>query len=167
MTQYAPNATTAIQNIGGIADCDERKNSDETIVRKLMRSMNMDMMESYFSIGPSRVKGQVFDIYNAWNNIINSSTFCIFDKELKQAIMTFYFTWDEIIRKGIPYYSPSHIAGDFVFGHAEFDMFDSPEQEQCFDEIMLKWNSTALKFRDMMQFIKERYVIDWNDVVIK
>ena len=166
VAQLAPDSAIASQNIGGITDSIEqqRQNIDESSVRKLMRYLNVDMMESYFRIGPSRVKGQVFDIYNAWNNIINSSAFCIYDTELRNAIIAFFFAWDEIIRKGIPYYSPSHIAGDFVFGHAEFDMFDSPEQEQCFDEIMKKWYGTAIKFGEMMNLIKQRYAIEREDI---
>ena len=155
--QIAPNATTATQNFAGTADNAEqkKKDSDEVTVRKLMRYMNADLMDAYFRIGPTRVKGKVFDIHDAWDGIIHASTFCIYDNKLRDAILKFYFAWDKIIQKGIPYYSPSRTPGDFVFGNAEFDMFDSPEQEQCFDEIMLKWNSTALKFRDMIQFIKE------------
>ena len=165
----APNATTATQNIGVTADSakQKKKDSDEATVRKLMRYMNADLMDAYFRIGPARVKGKVFDIHDAWDGIIHASTFCIYDKKLRDTILKFYFAWDKIIQKGIPYYSPSRTPGDFVYGQAEFDMFDSPEQEQCFNEIMQKWYGTALQFRDMMECIKHKYIIDWEDVVIK
>lgn len=59
---------------------------------------------------------------------------------------------------------------DFVFGvggDAEFDAFKNDEEAQCFDELLKRWHPLFLLFTSMMDCIKQRYVIDFSDVVVK
>jgi len=55
----------------------------------------------------------------------------------------------------------------YNFYGAEFDLFDSPGQEECFRELLSQWEPLTRKFKAMMECINHKYVIDWKDVTIK
>lgn len=168
----APNATQVIQNIyyTGVHDTEARHNSDEGTILRLMRYMNVLLMDVYFEHGPARIDKKVITIHDAWNKILSSSTFVIYDEELRIKVNDFFSAWHALIILGSMHYSLSSNGLDFVFGDgggAEFDIFKDDDEEQCFDELLKRWHPLFLLFTSMMDCIKQRYVIDFSDVLVK
>ena len=169
VVQIAPNATTAIQNIGGKADIAEqkKKESDETTIRFLMRHMYVPLMDDYFGRGPARVKSKILDMHDAWNDIIHASTFIIYDQRMSNLVHDFFDTWHDMVLSSVAHYEQSKTPGDMIFGQAEFDFFKNPQERQDFDNLICSWQPLYVKFTAMMDCIKSKYVIDMEDVVIK
>lgn len=168
----APNATQVVQNIyyANTNDVEARHSSDERTILHLMRYMNVLLMDSYFERGPARIDKKVITIHDAWNEILSSSTFVIYDEELRVRVKEFFTAWHALIAIGSMHYFFSNNGMDFVFGvggGAEFDAFKNDEEEQCFDELLKRWHPLFLLFTSMMDCIKQRYVIDFSDVVVK
>ena len=140
--------------------------NDEKTIRLLMHNMNVYLMDNYFQRGPQRINTKIITIYDLWNAIINSSTFCIYNQELNSAVRIFFEAWSDIVTRGSIYYSLSSTPTDYVFGggNAEFDMFNNSEEERFFNEVLNKWGQIYDKYRDMIQCIKKYYVIDFNDI---
>ena len=141
--------------------------NDEKNVRWLMQNMNVYLMDNYFQRGPQRVNTKIIVIHDSWSAIINSSTYCVYNQELDFAIRDFFDIWSDIISRGYVYYSPSDTPTDYVFGggKAEFDMFNSNDEERFFGEMLHKWGQIYDKYNKMMQCIKQYYVIDFDDIV--
>ena len=166
----APNATTVEQHYHIVADsADVKMSSDEKTVRHLMRYMNVLLMDAYFDRGPARVDLRILSIHDACYEIITSSSFVLYDENLRSKVNRFFDSWNNLLLLGSKYYSASNNGQDVVFGegHAEFDTFKDRDEEDCFDEIMGRWNAVADLFKAMMDCIKQKYVIDYGDVLIK
>lgn len=168
----APNATHVTQNIyySSPVSPDARHTSDEATVINLMRYMNVLLMDIYFEHGPARIDKKVIAIHDSWNRIMSSSSFVIYDNELREKVSGFFTAWHAMVTLGAVHYFCSNNGVDFVFGDgggAEFDMFKNREEERCFGELLERWHPLFLLFTSMMDCIKQRYVIDFSDVVIK
>lgn len=169
VVQIAPNAATATQNIGCIAHSagQMKKERDETTIRNLMRHMNVPLMDDYFGRGPARVKSKIFDMHDAWNVIINDSTFIIYNRRLSNLVHDFFDTWHSMVLNSLAHYEDSNTPGDVVFGQAEFDLFRNQQQMCDFDNLICGWETLNVKFTAMIDCIKRKYIIDWEDVAIK
>ena len=167
------NAAMAVQNGAPVvlqveqSQAAERAERDMDTIFHLMRHLNVPMMDAYLDRSPARVRDTIFDMHDAWKAIFRSSTFIIYDETMDRLVRDFYQAWHEVVVKGLPYYEPSDTPGDRVFGRAEFDLFDSPGQEECFRELLSQWEPLTRKFKAMMECINHKYVIDWKDVTIK
>jgi hypothetical protein len=140
---------------------------DETTIRHLMRHMDVPLMDEYFGRGPARVKSKIFEMHDAWNGIISSSTFIIYNRKMSALVNDFFDTWHKMVLDSVVYYEDSKNPGDVVFGQAEFDFFRNQQEEHDFYKLMYCWSTLHAKFTAMIDCIKHKYVIDWDDVVIK
>lgn len=164
----APNATTVEQHFHIVAGSTKAKiSSDEKTVRHLMKYMNVRLMDAYFDRGPARVDIRILSIHDACHEIMASSSFVIYDEDLRRKINHFFDSWNTLLLLGSKYYFASNNGRDVVFGHAEFDMFKDRDEEDCFDEIMGRWDTVTDLFKAMMDCIKQKYVIDYSDVLIR
>lgn len=140
--------------------------NDEKYIRLLMHNTNVYLIEQYFERGPQRIDTRVVLMRDIWYNIINSPDFIIYDKELSKAITGFFDPWNKIIVEGQTFYFTSNTPGDYVFGGggAQFDMFRNSEESAFFDKLIFVWNELYQNFRAMIDFVKTRYVIDFEDI---
>lgn len=143
-----------------------QKKNDEKYVKLLMHYMNVFVMQEYFERGPQRIDHRVVDIYDYWARIINSPDFKIYDAELLGAIKRFFESWNSLMKSAGLYYSQSNTPTDYVFaeGRAEFEMLRTKDEEDFFDDLVAKFPTWFKLFTEMLEAIKDRYVIDFDDI---
>ena len=149
-----------VEDLNELKYTDFRRDNDIKWLTTLFSNFSIYRVEKYLDNSPEQVEDIIFESHDIWNKIINSMAFRLYQPELKELVLDFYSTWDEIVKKGLSYYGPSKVANYFSFYGYTADVFKTPEHEKIFFGICQQMDSMKQKLCKLVEYVKDNYEID-------
>lgn len=137
-----------------------REQMDDRTIHFLIENFSTDLMDDYLSKGPEYLDNRVHLSFVIWNEIIEASSFVIYNKELRDVLLDFYTPWKEIIEIGAIHYSPSSNPQLFHFNGYSMDVFKTSEQERVFFQLAERIAKLSVPYKAFISYIKSHYSFD-------
>lgn len=149
-----------IKNDEELKYTDFRRDNDVKWITTLFSNISIYAIERYLDRSPENVEDIFFESHDKWNQILNSIAFRIYQVELKELILDFYSTWDEIVKLGLNYYGPSNHPNFYKFYGYAADVFKTQDHEKTFFAICEKMSEMKDKLSKLVNYIMDNFEID-------
>ena len=164
---FSATETIQIAQIIAGKDADPSFDADKKTVEKLFSHFNTKLFNNFIS-GQNLVylDNRIFDMHEYWYKAYNPIEPIFNDDQTALVLKDFYVAFNALIAKCTSAYdtsanpSLSHIHGLVC------DVFDNPEDEKKFDEIVEDVNAITPIYEKMIRFIVKKYKIDLDELSV-
>lgn len=149
-------------------DVDPSFETDKKTIENLFSHFNTTLFNNFISgQNLNYIDNRIFAMHGYWYNAYNPIEPVFNDGQTAQVLKEFYVAFNALIAKCTSSYDQStnpnlsHIHGLVC------DVFDNPEDEKKFDEIVKDVNAITPIYENMIKLIVQKYNIDLNELSAK
>lgn len=133
---------------------------DKETVELLFKNFSCNLMDDFFREAPLRIPKNLVVSSDLWDEITFSSTFIIYDEELRNRFEAFSKLWLHIMEYGGKYYISKPDSLYYHFAGLQNDRFVSDDDGQAFNRIQKDVLTLQPLYRDFIDYVKQYYPLD-------
>lgn len=144
----------------GVISTDFKAQRDNETVELLFNNFSCNIMDDYFREAPLRIPMDLVTSSDMWDGIMFSSTFIIYDDELRNRFEAFSKLWLHIMEYGGKYYVSKPDSQYYHFAGLQHDRFVSGEDEQAYQRIKNEVLALQPLYKSFIDYVKQHYPIN-------